>query len=66
MSMSSRQTILASLRSFWTRGCRIERIGYLVGLLLLTSGIVHLGILSCSGGSWEGPLSFRKPAVFGL
>jgi hypothetical protein len=64
--MSPRQTILASLWSFWTRGRRIERIGYLVGLLLLTSGIVHLGILSLGGGSWEGPLSFRKPAVFGL
>ncbi len=64
--MSPRETILASLRSFWTRGRHIERIGYLVGLLLLTSGIVHLGILSLGGGSWEGPLSFRKPAVFGL
>jgi hypothetical protein len=58
--------ISASLRSFWTRGRRIERVGYLLGALLLTSGIVHLGILSASGGSWEGPLSFRKPAVFGL
>jgi hypothetical protein len=64
--MVPRQAILASLRSFWIRGRRIERIGYLVGVLLLTSGIVHLGILSVSGGSWDGPLSFRKPAVFGL
>src|SRR5207249_4741748 len=66
VAMSPRETILASLRSFWTRGRHIERIGYLVGLLLLTSGIVHLGILSLGGGSWDGPLSFRKPAVFGL
>jgi hypothetical protein len=60
------QAIFASLWSFWTRGRRIDRVGYLVGALLLTSGIVHVGILSINGGSWAGPLSFRKPAAFGL
>jgi hypothetical protein len=44
----------------------VERVGYFVGALLLTSGAIHLGILAVGGGSWEGPLSFRKPAVFGL
>jgi hypothetical protein len=58
--------MLVSLRSFWTRGRRIERIGYAVGALLLVSGLVHAGILVVSGGSWSGPLSLRKPAVFGL
>jgi hypothetical protein len=60
------QAISTSLRSFWIRGRRIERVGYLVGALLLITGIVHVGILSMTGGSWVGPLSFRKPAVFGL
>lgn len=64
--MSPGEAMLASLRSFWIHGRRIERVGYLVGALLLTSGIIHLGILAFGGGSWEGPLSFRKPAVFGL
>jgi hypothetical protein len=45
---------------------RVERVGYLIGALLLTSGLVHLGILGISGGSWTGPLSLRKPATFGL
>jgi hypothetical protein len=63
--MSPGEAMLVSLRSFWTRGRRIERIGYAVGALLLVSGIVHAGILVVSGGSWSGPLSLRKPAVFG-
>jgi hypothetical protein len=45
---------------------RVERIGYLIGALLLVSGLIHLGILGISGGSWMGPLSLRKPATFGM
>jgi hypothetical protein len=44
----------------------IERVGYLTGILLLASGLVHLAILLTSGGSWNGPLSWRKPTTFGL
>ncbi len=45
---------------------RIERVGYLIGALLLVSGLVHVAILAITGGSWVGPLSLRKPATFGL
>jgi hypothetical protein len=58
--------MMGSLGSFWHRGQRVERAGYLVGVLLLTSGLVHLGILIAGGGSWAGPLSFRKPMTFGF
>jgi hypothetical protein len=44
----------------------VERAGYGIGALLLVSGLVHLAILIASGSSWEGPLSWRKPATFGL
>jgi hypothetical protein len=44
----------------------IERVGYLTGVLLLASGFVHLAILLTTGGSWNGPLSWRKPTTFGL
>jgi hypothetical protein len=44
----------------------VERAGYGAGALLLVSGLVHLAILIASGGAWEGPLSWRKPATFGL
>jgi hypothetical protein len=45
---------------------RIERSCYSVGALLVVSGLVHLGVLLATGGSWEGPLSWRKPMTFGL
>ena len=44
----------------------VERAAYLVGALLILSGLTHLGILLISGGSWDGPLSLRKPTTFGL
>lgn len=43
-----------------------ERAAYTVGGLLVLSGLVHLAILLIGGGSWEGPLSLRKPTTFGL
>ena len=43
-----------------------DRAGYVIGLLLFVSGLAHVAILVTSGGSWEGPLSLRKPATFGL
>ncbi len=44
----------------------IERVAYAVGGLLVVSGLIHLVILIIGGGTWEGPLSLRKPATFGL
>lgn len=52
--------------NFWHSARPVERIGYLVGVLLLLSGLIHVAILLISGGSWEGPLSLRKAATFGL
>ena len=34
--------------------------------LLILSGVIHLAVLVISGGTWEGPLSLRKPMTFGL
>lgn len=44
----------------------VERVAYLIGGLLLLSGLIHVAILLIGGGSWEGPLSLRKAATFGL
>ncbi len=44
----------------------VERAACLVGAVLILSGVVHLAVLLISGGSWEGPLSLRKPTTFGL
>jgi hypothetical protein len=58
--------IARALWTFWRRGRTVERAGYIVGALLFVSGLIHLAILAIGGGSWEGPVSLRKPATFGL
>src|SRR5215468_5151608 len=50
----------------WTGFGRAERIAFGVGMALLVSGLLHLIILVVSGASWFGPISWRKPATFGL
>ena len=65
-SMFPVRSIADALWSFWSRGEPVERRGYLVGALLLSSGLIHLAMLVSTGASWEGPLSLRKPATFGL
>jgi hypothetical protein len=44
----------------------VERAAYWVGGLLILSGVINLVVLLISGGSWEGPVSLRKAATFGL
>jgi hypothetical protein len=44
----------------------VERAGYLVAALLLVSGLIHVAILVAGDGLWQGPVSLRKPATFGL
>lgn len=58
--------LLASARTLWTRGRRLERTGYLIGVALLVSGLVHLGVFAVDGGPWEGPVSWRKAVTFGV
>ena len=43
-----------------------RRFLYLVGTLLVSSGLHHLGIFLVDGGPWGGPLSWRKPVTFGI
>ncbi|MCY2975832.1 MAG: hypothetical protein NTW52_14340 [Planctomycetota bacterium] len=38
----------------------------MVTAVLLLSGCVHLFLLGILGASWHGPLSLRKPALFGI
>ncbi|HEX6149865.1 hypothetical protein [Nocardioides sp.] len=43
-----------------------QRFGYLCGGLLILSGLFHGVVYLVDGGPWEGPVSWRKPIVFGL
>ncbi|MFC5380354.1 hypothetical protein [Aquipuribacter nitratireducens] len=36
------------------------------GLVLAGAGVAHLGVQAVDGGAWSGPVSWRKPVVFGL
>ncbi|MEU5045655.1 hypothetical protein [Streptomyces griseorubiginosus] len=45
---------------------RVERLCHATGLLLVVSGLVHLGVFAVDGGPWDGPVSWRKPVTFGL
>ena len=58
--------IMNALASFWSRGQRVERAAYIVGALLMASGLIHLAMLVITGASWVGPVSLRKPTTFGL
>jgi hypothetical protein len=43
-----------------------QRLVWWAGTLMLASGIGHGVIALIDGGSWWGPVSWRKPALFGL
>jgi hypothetical protein len=58
--------VFTGLRTFWTNGRRVERVAYAVGAGLMVSGVLHVLVYAVAGGSWEGPVSWRKPITFGL
>ena len=37
-----------------------------IGLLLVASGVAHLVVWAVLGGPWEGPVTWRKPILFGI
>lgn len=39
---------------------------YGAGVLLILSGLFHVGVYAVLGGEWEGPVSWRKPILFGI
>jgi len=43
-----------------------QRFAYVCAAVLFASGLFHLGVFLVDGGSWHGPISWRKPVVFGL
>lgn len=43
-----------------------QRYLYWAGAVLLASGLLHVGMVIAEPGPWLGPVSWRKPIVFGL
>ena len=42
------------------------RLLSLLGAILIASGLVHLVLWGIDGGAWEGPVTWRKPILFGI
>jgi hypothetical protein len=42
------------------------RPSILIGMALIASGLFHLTLLWVTGAEWSGPLSLRKPGLFGV
>lgn len=42
------------------------RPSILIGTVLIASGLFHLTLLWVTGADWSGPLSLRKPGLFGV
>jgi hypothetical protein len=55
-----------TLRHYWTDAPGYQKLLYVVGTVLLMSGMFHLGVILVTGGSWQGPVSWRKPITFGF
>ncbi len=43
-----------------------QRTLYRLGALLVASGLAHVVVWFVDGGAWAGPVSWRKPILFGL
>jgi hypothetical protein len=49
----------------WWRERRARPLA-VVGVLLVASGLAHAAVWAVSGGPWEGPVTWRKPILFGI
>jgi hypothetical protein len=55
-----------SLVGYWHQARPYQRLGYLVGGVLVLVGLAHLVAWVVVGGAWAGSISFRKPTTFGI
>ncbi|MCH9682699.1 MAG: hypothetical protein K0V04_14785, partial [Deltaproteobacteria bacterium] len=59
-------SLTARLLQLWTLRDRDQAWMGWLGLALLASGVLHIGVQLITGDPWAGPVSWRKPIVFGL
>ena len=55
----------AQLKDYWANGESYQKLLYITGFLLITSGVFHTGVLIGTGGTFQGDVSFRKAITFG-
>jgi hypothetical protein len=56
----------ASVRSLWRRRRAYQTFLVWISTLLIVSGTLHTALWVLSSDSWTDPVSWRKPALFGL
>jgi len=49
----------------WWRDRRARPLAVL-GVVMVASGLLHLPVWAALGGPWEGPVTWRKPILFGI
>ena len=60
------RVMVTTVRSYWSQAESYQKFLYFVGDLFLLSGLFHTGVLIVTDGSWAGPVSWRKPIIFGF
>ncbi|HEY0807832.1 MAG TPA: hypothetical protein VGD84_22390, partial [Pseudonocardiaceae bacterium] len=58
--------LTSALATYYQRADRIDRRAYAIAAVLFGSGLFHLLMQAVIGGSWDGPVSWRKPTTFGV
>jgi len=58
--------MLMSLREYWTQAENYQKFVYIISVLLIASGVFHMGTFLLADEPWAGPLSWRKPILFGF
>ncbi|MFM7248629.1 MAG: hypothetical protein ACKO5R_01880 [Planctomycetaceae bacterium] len=54
----------SSPTAWWLDGRARWLVG--LGIVLIASGLLHLVVWGVRGGAWEGPVTWRKPILFGV
>ncbi len=60
------RTMSTTLRDYWTQAESYQKFAYIIAGFLVASGVFHTAVLLVDGGSWEGPVSWRKAITFGF
>jgi hypothetical protein len=55
-----------SLRGWWAERQPYQTFLYGTAAVLIAAGLVHAVLWAATGGSWTGPVSWRKPTLFGI
>ena len=63
--MSLLRSIAATSYDFWVTAETYQKFAYAIAGLLVASAIFHTGVLVVTNGLLEGPVSWRKPILFG-